>query len=424
MTAVVGILNKKAVAIAADSAVTLHNGKIFNKANKIFTLSKYHPVGIMIHNVDSLMGTPWETIIKVYRQQLKNISFDTLEEYQRDFIEFLRKQNFYCSSDQQAFELNIFCLGINNLFVQEINKNLSVDDPDYTLKFQAELKKQAQEHINSYSKIKDILPDFVGYKYEQFDKYIEPKIQEILDYAFVNNGHAIDDDMRKLLKQAYFSELIVKEFSTASFTGLVFTGFGEKEIFPSLIPLHVYFGFDNKLRYFINKNRGGIITHDLSSAVCTFAQSDVMFTILTGVAPDLKETYNLNFKNFIHNYETLLLNNYTGVDKGDLKFLLELIDKDKIAETFTNTMDQVIQQKYVSPLFEAVAGLSKEDLAEMAESLIYLTYLQRRITNAEESVGGPVDVAVLSKGDGFIWIKRKHYFKPELNSHFFKNYFV
>jgi hypothetical protein len=72
MTAVVGILNKKAVAIAADSAVTLHNGKIFNKANKIFTLSKYHPVGIMIHNVDSLMGTPWETIIKIYRQQLKD----------------------------------------------------------------------------------------------------------------------------------------------------------------------------------------------------------------------------------------------------------------------------------------------------------------------------------------------------------------
>jgi len=72
---------------------------------------------------------------------------------------------------------------------------------------------------------------------------------------------------------------------------------------------------------------------------------------------------------------------------------------------------------------DAVSSLSKEDLAEMAESLIYLTYLKRRITFAEESVGGPVDVAIISKGDGFIWIKRKHYFKPELNQFFFDNYF-
>jgi hypothetical protein len=424
MTAVVGILNKKAVAIAADSAVTLHNGKIFNKANKIFTLSKYHPVGIMIHNVDSLMGTPWETIIKIYRQQLKDKSFDTLKDYQKDFIDFLKKEDFYCSTDQQAFQLNLFCLGINSLFIQEINKILSADDPDYLVKFHAELKNQAQLHIDAYSKVKDILPDFVGYTYQQFDNYIEGKLQEVLNYSFVNNGYPIDADTRTLLKQAYFSELIVKEFSTTSFTGLVFTGFGKKEIFPSLIPLQVYFGFEKKLRYFINEGREAIITHDLSSAVCTFAQSDVMFTILTGVAPDLKETYNLNFKNFIHNYEDLLIKNYPGGDKGDLKYLLNLIDKDRIAETFNKTMDQVIQQKYVTPLFEAVAGLSKEDLAEMAESLIYLTYLQRRITNAEESVGGPVDVAILSKGDGFIWIKRKHYFKPELNSHFFKNYFV
>ena len=39
-----------------------------------------------------------------------------------------------------------------------------------------------------------------------------------------------------------------------------------------------------------------------------------------------------------------------------------------------------------------------------------------------ETVGGPIDVAVISKGDGFIWIKRKHYFKAELNPQFFANY--
>ena len=41
----------------------------------------------------------------------------------------------------------------------------------------------------------------------------------------------------------------------------------------------------------------------------------------------------------------------------------------------------------------------------------------------EETVGGPIDVAVISKGDGFVWIKRKHYFDRELNQHFFANYY-
>ena len=58
----------------------------------------------------------------------------------------------------------------------------------------------------------------------------------------------------------------------------------------------------------------------------------------------------------------------------------------------------------------------------MAESLIYLTYLKRRITFAEESVGGAVDVAIISKGDGFVWIKRKLYFDSKLNEHFIDNY--
>ena len=56
MTAVIGILNKNGMTMAADSAVTVTGGnskKIYNTANKIFTLSKFHPVGIMIYSSSS-----------------------------------------------------------------------------------------------------------------------------------------------------------------------------------------------------------------------------------------------------------------------------------------------------------------------------------------------------------------------------------
>ena len=55
----------------------------------------------------------------------------------------------------------------------------------------------------------------------------------------------------------------------------------------------------------------------------------------------------------------------------------------------------------------------------MAEALVNLTSLKRRVSMEEESVGGPIDVAVISKGDGFIWIKRKHYFDPSFNRDYF-----
>lgn len=51
----------------------------------------------------------------------------------------------------------------------------------------------------------------------------------------------------------------------------------------------------------------------------------------------------------------------------------------------------------------------------MAEALVNLTSLKRRVSMEEETVGGPIDVAVISKGDGLIWIKRKHYFDGTMN---------
>ena len=78
---------------------------------------------------------------------------------------------------------------------------------------------------------------------------------------------------------------------------------------------------------------------------------------------------------------------------------------------------------YVSPVLDVVASLPKDELGSMAESLVTLTSLKRRISMEHETVGGPVDVAVITKGDGLIWTQRKHYFKPAFNPQFFANYY-
>ena len=93
MTTLVSILNKRAAVIAADSAVTFSNQtdeiKTYNSANKIFRLSEYHPVGIMIYNNAEFMGTPWDIIIKLYRKQLGKKNLNTLKDFVFDFKSFL-----------------------------------------------------------------------------------------------------------------------------------------------------------------------------------------------------------------------------------------------------------------------------------------------------------------------------------------------
>ena len=428
MTAVVGILNKQAVALAADSAVTIDgsNGRrIFNKANKVFTLSKHHPIGIMMYNSASFMSTPWETIIKVYRKQLDDRFFSTVLEYQHDFFEFLRSKNFYTDPTMQFFSLETFALNIINSLVNEIaNKHSCLIDnpsPENQAQFIMRLEEQIDNLLLIWQTQTEFCPEFVDYTFEMFETYSAPVFDKINQLRFIQNGIILNAELILKIKNTIFSVLRAKE-DLSGYTGLIFTGFGEIEIYPQLIPVNVSMVIDNRLRYYIHEDRAASISNTIPGAVCPFAQTDVIDTILTGVDPSLDIIYLSNFDALFKKYNQAIIDSI-GDTNPLLTEQIQKLNTDLIVQEFNNNNLQIKRENYIIPLMNAVSHLSKEDLAEMAESLIYLTYLKRRITFAEESVGGPVDVAVISKGDGFVWIKRKHYFSQELNQHFSNNYF-
>ena len=103
MTAEVAVMNKSAVALAADSKVTVGSQKTYDTVNKIFTLSKVHPIGIMIYGNADFMEYPWETIVKLYRAQKKTRSERTVEAWGEDFWRFVRRfgPNTRAGEDQQ-----------------------------------------------------------------------------------------------------------------------------------------------------------------------------------------------------------------------------------------------------------------------------------------------------------------------------------
>ncbi|MFT6669954.1 MAG: hypothetical protein ACJAVZ_001417, partial [Afipia broomeae] len=62
MTAEIAILNKSAIALAADSAVTIQSGnqeeKTYDSADKLFELCYHNAIGVMVYNGLSFAEVP------------------------------------------------------------------------------------------------------------------------------------------------------------------------------------------------------------------------------------------------------------------------------------------------------------------------------------------------------------------------------
>jgi hypothetical protein len=427
MTAVIGIINKSAAAIASDSAVTVagpKGPKIFNRANKLFRISKFHPIGAVIYNQGEFMGTGWEAIMKLYRAQLKDKYFATVSEYKDDFIKFLHDKHFFCDTQQQRQMLLFLIVDFLRQIADGVFKKEQANAPPGPPNLNQLLVKIEQEidRINAESIPGNMVcNEFADFEMKEFEDFGLTGIGDAIRIVFHRNGLPADPvKFIPKIKQLAFSILKSKRFYT-TYSGLVFAGFGEEEIFPSLIPVNISVAINNRLRWFDDDKSKAVITHNAMSFIRPFAQKDVIDTMLKGTDPGLYNLYLKQFEQFITKNNLAIA---TMVDKKDPAIAKKIreIDSRQLTSALHDLISQQTRKFYVEPMMGAVSTLSKEDLAEMAESLIYLTYLKKRFTFSEENVGGPVDVAVITKGDGFIWIKRKHYFSPDLNHHFFKNY--
>lgn len=56
-----------------------------------------------------------------------------------------------------------------------------------------------------------------------------------------------------------------------------------------------------------------------------------------------------------------------------------------------------------------------QDAIELAEFMVDLTIKHSRFTPGAATVGGPIEIAVITKYEGFKWIKRKYYYSRDLN---------
>lgn len=419
MTAEVAVLNKHGIAMAADSAITSGRDgvqKVYHTANKLFSLSKEQPVGIMVYGAASFMEVPWEVIIKSYREKLGSKTFPYLKDYVDDFFQFLYEDGRFITKEVE--EIVVYRMFSDNLklLVKEVEEKMArienMQDGVSADKVTVWLNECIDRTLASYESQEG---DLIQAEEKDFRERFGSVVLEIKDELI--NYEVPDEVIEKLHKLAF--QVTIKDYFSVGSTGFVLGGYGKADIFPKLLNYRLEGFVFGQLKKKILKDRRISYTTDKwdgTASITAFAQREMVDAFIDGIEPNMEEVIFGIIADVLKSYPKQI------EERLALKFTEEQVKElekmgREVYESMETALKEYQKRNYINPLLGVVRSLPKEELAEMAEALISLTTFKRRVTRATESVGPPIDVAIITKGDGFIWMKRKNYINPSINRH-------
>jgi len=394
MTCEVAVMNKRGVALAADSAVTLGDGqKVYHTAEKLFQLSS--SVGIMTFGAADIMGVPWETVIKLYSQKLGGRPLDQLEQYARDFIQFIEGSEslFPESAQRQSFRQAVGGYW-RERYLDPLMKRLE-GKPKGPAKHASAILEEliAKDHEADWKDSKPLEEMGDGYGERVVARY-DSVLNELEKEMF--GRFKPSPKVRAALRATAQYMYALDGWNPDASSGVVIAGFGEVEAFPVVMCYQVGTVAAGRLRFAKFDGCCSHVDHETDGVVTPFAQRDVIDTFYGGIARELKEKLA------------------DIVSKG-VAGCLKKAGKGRVPELSKKCCDEILkavesegQEHYADHFTRAVAALPRRELAGLAEALVSITIFTAKMSaDRQETVGGPIDVALISKGDGFVWIKHK-----------------
>ena len=361
-------------------------------------------------------GTPWETIIKEYRREKQGVRFPLLANYRDDFLDFVSThetlfpvdvQNHYLDSLVQ-FYLRCVLQLIEEDIDQTIKQSDSIEEADI-VQITRDVVQGMNENVKKKERLLNFDDDFVN----EIREWLKTKINGAIQQMF---GDLPLERTTKRLLSTLVINLLTRDCTGPLHTGLIFAGFGDEEFMPRLYAVNVEIILNAKIRAAVEDSLSHEIDHQEPAAIIPFAQSEMVHSFMDGVHPKMAELLDGIHTGVFAKFRDQVL---SVTEEHDPLLYANLKDSlDDFVSSLVNELSSTLEEymhKHSRPIVANVAALPKDELGTMAESLVNLTKFRRRISQDPETVSGPIDVAVISKGDGFIWVKHKHYFKPELN---------
>ncbi|MDE0534241.1 MAG: hypothetical protein OXI01_22740 [Albidovulum sp.] len=222
---------------------------------------------------------------------------------------------------------------------------------------------------------------------------------------------------RKALRKIF--QFTIKSKALSNYrSGIVIAGFGEDEICPAPRTMETD-GMVEKFLKHCSPRDFDIGRDDNHAVIMPFAQQEMVRRFMEGIDPEFHAYFGELFLEQLVLFGKGILEAHGLANDEFLARIRNVAEAQ--SSSYLKRARKFQNDRFIVPIMEIVRHLPKEELGGMAEALVNLTSLKRRVSQEQETVGGPVDVAVISKGDGFIWVKRKHYFDPSLNLHYVEN---
>lgn len=425
MTAEVAVMNAQGVALAADSAVTLDSsfrssvgGRAFSTADKIFGITPRDPIAAMVHGSASFMGIPWETVLKAYRGSLGTRSLATVADYAADFASFLETNMALFPAEARARqirkEVRARFLRIRNQMETTLEQALRYRVSVNRRWVERALAEEVHYFFELYEKARPVRGMTAGDANKLMRDHAD-SIEVVQNHVF--QSLPLSRACRSQLAQLriwFLTRFPLQQICHVGHTsGVVFAGFGASEHFPSIVEMHLDSIVDQRLRHLIGQHYS--VTTAKPAAVLAFGQSDMVRAFMEGIDPAVTYNHTRELRHFWRGCTEILLAEVvgSGVDADRIRRITaDALERQLLAMARWRQSEQVEQSLYL------IQSLPKDELATVAESLVSLTSLKRRVS-MDSSVGGPIDVCVISKHDGCVWVKKKQYFSAELNPGFF-----
>jgi hypothetical protein len=423
MTTEIAVINRLGVALAADSAVTIpgYGGdKVFDTGDKLFELSELYPVALMVNGSMDFLGVPWELIIKEFRcQPPPGAAEISIKVWMERFLAFVADHPTVKPDDIRRWQEQLIRDELEDLTatVRERLEQEAADDGQRNLQ-------EVRLQLYSATMVERL---------EGFEQ--EPPLESLAGVAeddlipglrslLVDLGPLPFGDGAELV--ALFTRLIaqreLKDLDRLTTTGLIVCGFGGKDLFPSLFAVEIDGYVAQRLRYRMSHDVTIARGKETGNAI-SFAQTDVVDRLLKGtdnrfidkarafirenVAGSLSGGFDrLNLK--------IVRSDGTEIPPADMGALLGELIASHFESRFVGPITQEFERKFK----DTIALMPKQDLIELAEALVSITAIERKASDDAGTVGGPIDVALITRTEGFVWIKRKHHFDAMLNPRF------
>lgn len=413
MTAEICVMNRLAVVLAADSATTVtywgENGKeerYFKGANKIFQLSNSHPLGMMIFDSADLLKVPWEVVIKEFRRNLGDKSFNDVAGYAAEFFAFIdgNKTMFPGPVQHEAF-----LEGVRSALFDLLVAPVRAAGND------ADKKQVIEDHVASETAriAQKAVPECIDG--EGLNAAVEAVRDEMVVWAkeLIEAFKFPEPDALPGIVDLAITQIFKQPSQHMSTAGLVFAGFGDHDIFPSMVHFTSCGLLAGKHVHLAGQSMK--IDHETPAWLAPFAQRDMADTFSAGVGFDV---YSSTLDSVSEGLAPFVqrLGEAAHFDPATIGNLDELIAQAR-SEIGESVLDKA-RKEHALPMRRILGALPVDELGELAETLINLQSLKEKVTKPSASVGGPVDVAAITRSEGLVWIKRKHYFDSAINSRY------